>query len=222
MDAVGAKIEGQISNNSGVSTTSSLDISGYNRIITTVAGDGTQNFSGDNSPSAKSQLNSPSNMSADLSGNIYIADTGNYRIRRIGTISGNMITGAGIGNIAYTGANTPVGDGGPAGAARIVAPEGVYAHITGNIYIADTGNHRIRKINTSGIISTIVGDGTLSFSGDGSQATAARLNSPKDVRVDLLGNIYIADTNNHRIRKVDTSGIITTIAGSVSTGGFSG
>jgi sugar lactone lactonase YvrE len=221
MSAVGAKIEGQILNNNGVSTTNTLNISGYNHIITSVAGDGTANFSGDNSPSVKSQINTPNHISADSSGNIYIADTENHRIRRIGIISGNMITGAGIGNIPYTGVNTPIGDGGPAAAAKLLSPQGVYSHFSGNIYIADTGNNRIRRINTSGIISTIAGDGVNSFFGDGDIATNARLSSPKDVKLDLYGNLYIADTGNSRIRKVDSSGIISTVAGS-SNPGFSG
>ena len=88
----------------------------------------------------------------------------------------------------------------------------------GNLYIADTNNHRIRKIDTSGVITTVAGTGVVGDSGDDGAATTAQLNSPFNVTVDSAGNLYIADTNNHRIRKIDTSGVITTVAGTGVSG----
>ena len=115
------------------------------------------------------------------------------------------------------------GDGGPATAARLSSPRGVAADGAGNIYIADSGNHRIRKVDAAGVISTVAGNGVDGFSGDGGPATAAELRWPGDVAVDGAGNIYIAGISNNRIRKVDAStGIITTIAGNGRNSGFSG
>ena len=132
-----------------------------------------------------------------------------------------MDTSGTITTIAGSGPRGFSGDGGPATAARLNSPADVAVDGSGNLYIADTGNDRIRKVDTSGTITTIAGSGASGFSGDGGPATAARLNSPADVAVDGSGNLYIADTGNDRIRKVDTSGTITTIAGSGASG-FSG
>jgi sugar lactone lactonase YvrE len=119
------------------------------------------------------------------------------------------------------GTGTYSGDGGQATGAAISSPLDVKADAAGNLYIADYSHHRIRKVNTAGIITTIAGNGTAGFSGDGGQATAAKINSPTGVTVDATGNLYIADDGNNRIRKVSTAGIITTIAGN-GTAGFSG
>src|SRR5205085_1476375 len=113
------------------------------------------------------------------------------------------------------------GDGGPATSAQLHFPSNVAVDAAGNIYIADASNHRIRKINTSGIISTIAGTITSGFSGDGGPATSAEINNPSDVKVDAAGNIYIADYGNNRIRKINTLGIISTIAG-IGSNGYSG
>ena len=180
-------------------------------IVNTIAGTGTNSFSGDGGLATSARLNNPQGVAIDNNGNIYIADTINHRIRKIET-SGVITTiagsgGRGVGNGAFG------GDGGLATSATLNLPSGVAVDNNGNIYIADSGNHRIRKIDTSGVIATIAGTGTNSFSGDTGLATSASLNIPQGVAVDNDGNIYIADNNNHRIRKVDTSGIITTIIG---------
>ena len=182
--------------------------------ITTIAGDGTRGFGGDGGPASAAQLNSPRGVALDGAGNVYIADTDNHRIRRVDT-SGTITTIAGDGTFGFG------GDGGPASAAQLNSPRGVALDGAGNVYIADTSNHRIRKVDTSGTITTIAGDGTFGFGGDGGPASAAQLNFPRGVALDGAGNVYIADTSNHRIRKVDTSGTITTIAGD-GTFGFGG
>ena len=182
--------------------------------ITTVAGTGTDGFGGDSGPASAAQLNRPAGVAVDGSGNLFIADTNNHRIRKVDA-DGTIITVAGTRGQGFS------GDGGPATAAQLNGPNGVAVDGSGNLYIADTNNHRIRKVNAGGMITTVAGTGTAVFSGDGRPATAAQLNGPNGVAVDGSGNLYIADTNNHRIRKVDTRRTITTVAGT-GTAGFSG
>jgi trimeric autotransporter adhesin len=183
-------------------------------IISTIAGKGTSGYSGDGGPATAAELNQPTGVAVDSKGNIYIADSENNRIRRI-TATGKIGTVAGNGN------ETCRGDGGPATQAQLRLPNGVTVHSNGDLYIADTYNHRIRKVTTAGIISTVAGKGTIGYSGDGGLATAAELNHPTGVAVDSKGNLYIADTKNLRIRKVTTAGIINTVAGK-GTSGYSG
>ncbi|MBI3378080.1 MAG: hypothetical protein HY035_06750 [Nitrospirae bacterium] len=188
-----------------------VDTSG---VITTVAGNGQYGFSGDGGSAIQARLYYPFGVTVDTVGNIYIADLGNQRIRKVDT-NGVITTAAGDGESGFS------GDGGPAISARLNNPYGVTADNAGNIYIADFQNQRIRKVDTSGIITTVAGNGQYGFSGDGGPATQAMLYYPFGVAVDSAGNIYIADHDNHRIRKVDTSGIITTVAGTGQYG-FSG
>ena len=182
------------------------------RIITTVAGIGEYGFSGDGGPAVAAQLNSPYGVAADSDGNFYIADTSNRRIRMVDT-AGNITTVAGTGESGFG------GDGGPAVHAQLFSPYGVAVDGAYNLYIA-TGN-RIRRVDTAGNIATLAGIGRRGFSGDGGPAVQARLYFPSDVAVNDDGSLYIADTFNHRIRRVDTLGIITTIAGTGARG-FSG
>jgi len=184
------------------------------QIISTVAGNGTNGFSGDGGPATAAQIPYPWAGTFDASGNIYIVEQGYYAVRKINT-SGIITTIAGIGSAGYT------GDGGQATAASFNLPWAIAIDAGGNVYISDDQNHAIRKINTSGIISTVAGTGTIGFSGDGGQATSAQLNYPNGIVLDALGNLYIADGGNNCIRKVNTAGIISTIAGNGSTG-FSG
>ncbi len=182
--------------------------------ISTLAGNGTSTFAGDGGPATSASLNLPTGVFADASGNIYIADYANNRIRMV-AIGGVITTVAGDGTGRFA------GDGGPAISASLTAPNGVSA-ASGNIYIADKGNNRIRMVNAGGTISTLVGNGTPTFAGDGGPATSASLILPYGVSVDGAGNIYIADTGNNRIRKVNAvTGIITTLAGN-GTGTFAG
>jgi uncharacterized protein (TIGR03437 family) len=198
-------------------------------IITTVAGNGTQGFSGDGGPAISAFLNNPEGVAVDASGNLFIADSGNSRIRKV-SASGIITTVAGNGSGSF--ASHP-GDGGPATSVPL-SPFGVAVDASGNLFIADSGNGRIRKVSASGIITTVAGGGNGSFSGDGGPATSASLQGPFGVTVDASANLFIADSLNNRIRKVSASGIITTVAGSGSVdvftpqagwsrnGGFSG
>ncbi len=187
-------------------------------VITTVAGNGYvgQNglggYSGDGGPATSAELNNPVGIAVDTAGNLYIADAGNNRIRKV-DITGIITTVAGNGTQGYS------GDGGPATNAGLSGSSGVAVDTAGNLFIADAGNNRIRKVDITGIITTVAGNGNADFSGDGGPATAAELNSPTGVAVDTDGNLYIADYHNHSIRKVDTAGTITTIVGG-NTNGF--
>jgi sugar lactone lactonase YvrE len=183
-------------------------------IISTIAGNGMVGFSGDGGQATNAQLNSPQAITFDAVGNLYISITDQYtgRVRKVNT-AGIITTVAGGGAGA-------LGDGGQATAATI-NPFGITFDTSGNLYIADFTNSRIRKVNTAGIISTIAGNGTVGFNGDGGQATAAALRYPFDVVFDAIGNLYISDGYNHRVRKVNSTGIITTIAGN-GTAGYSG
>ena len=183
-------------------------------MITTVAGTGTAGFGGDGGAAVAAQLSSPTGVAPDGSGNLYIADTDNGRIRKVDS-AGNITTVAGDGTFGFG------GDGGAAVAAQLNSPSGVAPAGSGNLYIADQNNDRIRKVDSAGNITTVAGDGTTGFGGDGGAAVAAQLNLPHSVAVDGSGNLYIADWGNHRIRKVDSAGVITTVAGS-GTAGFGG
>jgi trimeric autotransporter adhesin len=182
--------------------------------ITTIAGTGAQGYNGDGIPASTAELSLPGAVAVDRTGNVYVADTWNNRIRKIDTMG--MIS-----TIAGTGFAGVLGDGGAAAMAQVNEPEGIAVDSLGNIYIADYGNSKIRKIDASGIINTIAGTGSIGYSGDGGPATAAALNLPTGVAADASGNVYIADYQNNRIRKIDTSGVITTIAGT-GIPGFSG
>lgn len=178
------------------------------QIITTVAGDGVPRFSGDGGPAASGSLNQPFGVAADGFGNRFIADQFNQRIRRVDAVTGIITTLAGDGYYGFTGH-------GPATSARVNYPWGVTLDGSGNLFIADTGNTRIRRVDAvTGIITTVAGNGTFGFSGDGGPATDASFYSIKAVAVDCFGNLFITDYGNHRIRRVDAAtGIITTVAG---------
>jgi uncharacterized protein (TIGR03437 family) len=232
-------------------------------IISTVAGNGTEGFSGDGGPAISAKLNLPTAIVMDRAGNLYIADYSNNRVRKVAP-DGTIITFAGTGSTGYS------GDGGPADKAKLFFPTDLALDSAGNLYIADQGNDAIRKVNTSGIISTVAGgtqvgnspipggrlsaadsvaldsagniytsgaagiiriDGSgnqttltsnvLGYSGDGGPAKNADVKNPKGIVIDPPGNLYFADTGNNRIRKIDKNGTITTVAGT-GIAGFSG
>lgn len=175
-------------------------------IVSAFAGNGIYGFGGDGGPATAASFRYPIDLADDVFGNVYIVDNTNHRIRKVNS-SGIITTFAGSGAIGYT------GDGGPATAATLNNPSRLTIDALGNVYFADAGNNAVRKVNTSGIITTIAGTGVAGFSGDGGPATAAKLNQPLGVAFDGNGNMYIADAFNRRIRKVSPSGIISTIAG---------
>ena len=179
-------------------------------IITTVAGNGIADFDGDDGPATDASLNLPSGVACDAEGNLYISDRSNHRIRKVDS-HGTITTFAGLG-VAWFG-----GDYGLALDAFIKFPFGIHMDKKGNLFIADRGNNRIRKVKKSGYITTVVGDGLFASRGDSGPATQANLAYPTDVITDSKGNIYIADRNNSRIRKVDMNGVITTLIGTGST-----
>jgi sugar lactone lactonase YvrE len=186
---------------------------GTNGIISTVAGNGIGTFAGDGGAAINASLYGPYGIALDASGNLYIADNYNARIRKMGT-NGIISTVAGNGTTTYA------GNGGAATNASL-NPEGVALDASGNLYIADNHNNRILKVGTNGIITSVAGNGSANYAGDGGAATNASLNVPANVALDIAGNLYIADNYNNRIRKVATNGIISTLAGN-GTGGYSG
>jgi sugar lactone lactonase YvrE len=183
-------------------------------IISTIAGNGGPTYNGDNGPAVLAALESPVGVAVDNAGNVFVADQQNSRIRKIDA-AGIIHTVAGTGTSGFS------GDGGAAIYARINAPNDVAVDLEGNLYIADFNNHRIRKVDTAGIITTIAGTGAAGPAGDGGAATDASLNYPAGVKVDASGNVYIADYENNKVRVVNTAGIITTVAGT-GVRGFSG
>ena len=196
--------------------------SGNNRLIkrtpsgatSLFAGTGVEGFSGDGERARTAQLRNPWGVSVDGAGNVFIADTGNNRVRKVDA-AGTITTIAGSGN--YFG---PFGDGGPALSASLSGPSGIAVDPEGNVFIADQGHNRVRKVTPAGVISTVAGPGYGGFSGDGGPATTASLSVPLGLAVDRIGNIFIADIQNDRIRMVTTAGTISTVAGSES--GFIG
>lgn len=183
-------------------------------IITTFAGNGSTTFSGDGGPATSAGMYGPWGIDFDTYGNLYIACRNDNRIRKV-DVAGNISTVAGTGATGYT------GDGGPALSATFSGPIGIAVDGANNVYICENGNHTVRKINTVGVISTVAGTGMSGYTADGIAATASMLNSPVGMDCDASGVLYIADQSNHRIRKVDLSGIITTVAGN-GAGTFGG
>jgi sugar lactone lactonase YvrE len=179
--------------------------------MSTVAGSGALGFAGDGGPAVQAMVSTPAGLTMDGAGNIYFADTGNQAIRRIDALTGTITTVAGQGGVeGYE------GDGGPATAAQLSFPEAVVFDVTGNMYISDTGNNVVRVVSKSGIITTFAGTGIPGFNGDGIAAQTAELNGPWGLAAAVDGSLYIADLTNNRVRRVDTAGVISTVAG---TGG---
>ncbi len=243
-------------------------------VITTVAGNGSPGSTGDGGPATSARLSNPQDVFVDGSGDFYIADTGNHKIRKVTAATGTISTVAGTGSpgslgdgglatlarlnsprgiavagngdlfigdrtnnkirlvvaatgiiftFAGTGTAGYLGDGGLALLARLQNPEGVALASNGDLYVADTGNHAVRRVSAAtGIISTVAGTGTAGSTGDGGPATSARLSGPQAIDLNSSGDLFIADSGNHKIRRLESaSGLITTVAGT-GTSGFSG
>jgi sugar lactone lactonase YvrE len=173
-------------------------------MISSIAGDGTNGYTGDGGLATDASLNYPASATEDAAGNIFIADAGNNVVRKV-TTNGMITTAAGNGTNLYA------GDGGPATNASLFFPQGVTVDPAGNLFIADSGNDVVRRVGTNGVITTVAGGGTLT--GNGIVATNSRLNYPAGVALDALGNLFIADYGNNVVRRVNTNGIITTVAG---------
>nr|WP_168723356.1 RICIN domain-containing protein [Streptomyces sp. SAT1]ANO41926.1 hypothetical protein A8713_032185 [Streptomyces sp. SAT1] len=182
--------------------------------ISTVAGTGTAGFSGDDGPAAQARLSWPRELAVDRSDVLYIADSGNHRIRKI-TPDGKISTVAGTGTAGFS------ADGSAATAARLNGPYGVALDSTGTLYFSEYGNHRIRRMTADGKLGTVAGNGAAGFRGDDGPAASAQLNGPHAVAVDSEDVLYVVDYGNHRVRKVTADGRISTVAGTGSAG-FSG
>jgi sugar lactone lactonase YvrE len=198
--------------------------------IATAAGTGISGYSGDGGPATEARLDMPQSVAVDVYGNLYIADLSNS-IRKVDT---NGVIATIAGNGRYESGINPTfggygGDGGPATGAYLNGPTGLAIDNAGNIYFSDLDNYRIRKIDTKGVITTVAGNGAYGYTGDGGPATSAEIGNISSVAVDTSGNLYIADESHQVIRKIDTSGIITTVAGNgyidpnnLAAGGYSG
>lgn len=185
--------------------------------IRTVAGTGNGGFNGDNQTATQANVSSPIGVYRSSSGDLYIAQFYASRVRRVDGATGEITTIAGTGTSGYN------GDGIDATTAQLAGPSAVGEDAGGNLYISDTNNSRIRRIDAvTGLISTVAGTGTAGYNGDGILATAAQLWGPFDIAVDAAGNFYFPDRNSHRVRRVDVStGLINTVAGT-GTGGYNG
>lgn len=183
-------------------------------IISTYAGTGVTGSGGDGGAATSATLNQPTGLAVDKLGNLYVSEISGNRIRMI-TPSGTISTFAGTGTASST------GDGGAATAATFNKPRGIMFDTSGNLYVVEEAGHRVRMINTSNVVSTIAGNGTVSSTGDGGLATAATVNSPRGITQDHLGNIFFTEGGGSRIRKITPAGYISTFAGT-GTYGFSG
>ena len=190
------------------------EVNATTHVITTVAGNGNLGFSGDGSAATSAALGYPEGIALDAAGNLFIADSGNNKIREVDATTHVITTVAGNGIEGYA------GDGSAAASASIAAPYGIAVDAAGDLFIADTYNHRIREVNAATqVITTVAGNGNSGFSGDGSAAALASLWFPRGIAVDATGNLFIADADNNRIREVNaTTHVITTVAGN---GGYS-
>lgn len=194
-------------------TCACVDLQAQVNIISTICGNDTAGYGGDGGPAIGAKLNYPNQLCLDNSGNLYIADALNHRIRKIVLSTGIITTIAGTGAPGYNGDNIPATD------AQLLVPDAVCIDTFGNVFFADGLNYRVRKVNVStGIITTIAGNGTAGNIGNGVPATNARIRTPTGMCIDRFGNIYISDLDNNNIRRISSDGIIKTIAGSGISG----
>ncbi|MFJ2436080.1 RICIN domain-containing protein [Streptomyces anulatus] len=179
--------------------------------ISTLVGTGSAGSGGDGGPATRAQVNCPRQIAVDSTGAVYVADAGGHRVRRVGS-DGVIRT------VAGTGAAGSGGDGGPAAKAQLNQPFGVAVDGDGTLYVAEFGGHRVRRVGSDGVISTVAGTGAAGSGGDGGPATKAQLNQPYSVVVDGTGVVHIADSGGHRVRRIDADGVISTVAGTGAAG----
>jgi hypothetical protein len=180
--------------------------------ITSIAGTSSTGYNGDGIMATTAKLDIPAGIAIDSANNIFIADGNNNRVRKVDAITGVITTIAGTGSAGFS------GDGGPASAAVFNGVADICFDKRGNLYISDIGNHRLRKINPFGIVSTFAGTGVGGYTGDGGQATAAQIISINGIAIDKSGNLYLAQSNSGVVRKINPTGIISTIAGNGMVG----
>jgi sugar lactone lactonase YvrE len=176
-----------------------------------IAGSGRRGFKGDGGLAIEAEMNTPHDIQIDSWGNLYVADVNNHRIRKI-TPDGFIRTVAGTGEPGYS------GDGGPAEAAQLNTPYGVFIDRDGRLLIADSSNHVVRRVDARGVITTIAGVGQAGYAGDGGPAQHAMFDSPQSLTMDATGRLYVGDEHNHVIRLIETDGLISTLAGSGEAG----
>ena len=181
--------------------------------VAIIAGTGIEGFSGEGGPATAAKLGGPAAVAVDTFDNIYIADGANNRVRKVDAITGFITTIAGLGSGSFS------GDGGPASAAELYGPNGLYFDKHGNLYVTDANNNRVRKIDTAGIMSTVAGNGTAGSTGDGLLAINAKCSPVFNICKDIHDNLFFINNENATIRKVDIYGVITTVAGD-SAGGW--
>jgi sugar lactone lactonase YvrE len=218
LDAVGNLYIGDLPNNVVRKVTAATGI------ISTYAGGNSSGYSGDNGPATAATLYGPTDCAMDAAGNLYIADDANNVIRKVAAGTGIITTVAGNGFEAGSPNGGYAGDGGPAVKAQINHPFGLALDHAGDLYIADTSNYRVRRVDAvTGTITTVAGNGTHGYAGDGGPATSAELYNPEGMALDATGNLYIAEQANQVIRRVDAAtGKISTVAGIGGMSGFSG
>jgi streptogramin lyase len=189
-------------------------VDGKTGVITTIAGNGQKGYSGDGGKATEAMLREPNDCCLDGKGGLLIADVADWRIRRVDLKTGVITTFAGTGRAQGKIDRTRIGDGGPATQAVIVGARAVCVDGQGNTYICEREGNAIRKVDAHGIITTLAGTEEKGYTGDGSEARRATFNGPKGIRCDRQGNIYVVDTENHAIRRIDvTTSVVTTVAG---------
>jgi streptogramin lyase len=189
-------------------------VDGKSGLITTVAGTSKKGYSGDGGPATQAMLKEPNDCCLDGKGGLLIADVADWRIRRVDLASGLITTFAGVGRPAGKVQRVQNGDGGPATKAVLIGARAVCADGQGNVYVCEREGNSIRKIDRAGTITTIAGTGVPGYAGDGGSALLALFRGPKAIRADAEGNLYVIDTENHAIRKIDVrAGSVATVAG---------
>jgi hypothetical protein len=183
-------------------------------MITTVAGNGTKGYGGDGGPAAAALLREPNDCCLDGKGGLLIADVGDGRIRRLDLKTGTIATFVGTGRPPVKVDRSRLGDGGPAVQAVVSGARAVCVDGRGNTYICEREGNAVRRVDAKGVITTVAGTGVKGYAGDGGDAAAATFNGPKAIRCDRQGNVYVVDTENHAVRRIDArTNVVTTVAG---------